>query len=119
MKLTFLLSFFLAAAQGAVTYTPPVPAQTATPGKVVMAAGALTCTVTGDAVPAQALAITCTGAITTSAILIPLPTGANFTFVLGLNGDSVAILFSHTNTVSFQATVTSAGTTSPVTTGTL
>jgi hypothetical protein len=116
MKTIFLL--FLAQ----VTYTPPIPPGVAVPGRVLMVAGALTCTVQADAFPATAITLGCSGSLNVPASKITLPVGASYVLSLGIGGDKFAFLAKHDagQPISFQATVTpNGGAEGPAVTGTL
>lgn len=98
MKLVVLLAFTALASFAQATFTPPVPATAAVPGKLSLVdsaagAGAITCTITGNAVPATAVSIACTaGAQTIPAYSVPFVPSMAFTFALNLGSNSVGAI---------------------------
>lgn len=105
MKILIALAFSscLLAQTGTVVFTPDVPAVTpvagspAIPGHFTATANSITCTITGNAVPATAALITCTLGLTSPATVatytIPLPSAtASYTLSQGLNGDQVTMV---------------------------
>jgi len=55
-----ILVFALAHVSAQIVVTPPVPPQGGTAGKVVVTAGTINCTITGDTVPASSIQVACT-----------------------------------------------------------
>ena len=65
---------------GQIVVTPPVPPAGGTAGKVVVTAGTINCTITGDAVPAAGIQVACTVAGTVIAPYhVTIATQQNFT----------------------------------------
>ena len=124
-KLAILLASIALGAQtpGTVTYTPPVTPTVGSPGKVVTTSGAapnlVTCTATGNAVPATAVLLDCTlGGNTLPEATFTIQPGQNITINYGATGNQVAFLFSVAaggGPITFQA---SANGSSPATQGT-
>jgi hypothetical protein len=128
LLLLFGLALALEGATGTVVVTPPAP------GKFVATAGNVTCTVSGNAIPATAVQINCVadGTVTLQNSTIPLPAGAGYTMshswgvvpaqgsTPGQAGDAVTATFlsSSSGVISYQVVATpNGGTPSPVTTG--
>jgi len=76
----YVLFFIALSAFAQIVVTPPVPPQGGTAGKVVVTAGTINCTITGDAVPAAGIQVACTVAGTVIAPYhVTIATQQNFT----------------------------------------
>jgi len=83
-----------------IVVTPPVPPAGGTAGKVVLTAGSITCTITGDSIPAMSIQVACTVAGTVIAPYhVAIGTEQNFTLnhvhlpAAPASADSVTCLF--------------------------
>ena len=95
-----------AGSTGSVVFVPPAP------GHFVATAGSVTCTVTGNAVPATAILVGCQlGAVAVPTYTIPLPANSAYTFDHRLNGDAISVILSVSSTgqISWQAVATPNG----------
>jgi hypothetical protein len=71
---------------GVVTYTPP------SPGKIVVTANTVSCTITGNNAPATGVMVNCNlGSTIIPGYLIPLPANTSYVFDHRLNNDAVTI----------------------------
>lgn len=112
MKALTLLAVCLLAALSATAQTGTVTVTAPAPGKFVASAGAVACTVAGNAVPATAVVVSCqVGGVAVPAYTIPLPANTAYTFDHRLNGDAVTVILqsSATGAVTWQAAATPNG----------
>lgn len=114
-----------AAGTGSVSAIPPTPPNAGTPGSVIATASPnLSCTVTGNAIPATAVIIACPQLGPTAkvaAYTMPMPAGTSYTFNQTYNGDAVTIMVisSATGAITWQAAATPSGGTAASGNGTL
>lgn len=97
LKRFLALIFFSALAVAQVTYSAPTPAQAAKPAVLIATGGTspnvVTCSVTGNAVPATALTVSCSiGSVVISPYTIPFVVGTAYTFQHNFNGHALTVL---------------------------
>jgi hypothetical protein len=110
----FSLTISLFAATGTITFTPPAP------GKVVAIAGSVTCTVSGNTVPATAVNVSCImGSVTIPSYIVPLPANSAYSFTEILNGDAITFTLSSnaSGVIAWQAAATPNGGTASTSNG--
>lgn len=99
----FLFAFSLSATvEAQIVYTPPVAPQAATPAKLVVSGGtspnSVSCTVTGNAVPATSLTFACTVlGVSITPYTIPFTTGSAYTLQHNIPNVAVTIIANGVN----------------------
>lgn len=101
---------------GTVTFTPGQPPTLATPAKLVATAGsgtsAVTCTLTGNAVPATSVTVACTvGTVTITPYTIAFTSGTAYTFQHNFNSNAVTVQLSELTGTTIQVQATANGST--------
>src|SRR5690348_930673 len=114
-KFLLIFSMFAVSAFAQVTWTPPVKPVAAAPGKLAITTATVNCTLTGNAVPATALTISCSVAgVAITPYTVPFnATGGTlnaYTFQHNWGSDAVTVIMKQNATagVDFQATANTA-----------
>lgn len=123
MKLILASVLFTVSAWSQVVFTPDQPSQAPIPGKIVATAPNLSCTFTGDSVPATSILVACSiGTVSVAPYTIPIASGVsymvNFTYGPAGTGSYLGGIFTGPSTASTGGSSSSGGISFQVSAGT-